>query len=60
MKTKTIVGFFFIGLLLLVILEVVLIWVFNQVVGLPVINIGYLNALLGFLAVAIGGFLVSW
>jgi protein-S-isoprenylcysteine O-methyltransferase Ste14 len=30
------------------------------VVGLPVINIGYLNALLGFLAVAIGGFLVSW
>ena len=55
-----IISFFFIGLLLLVFLEVVLIWVFNQVAGLPVLNIGYLNALLGFLAVAIGGFLVSW
>jgi protein-S-isoprenylcysteine O-methyltransferase Ste14 len=60
MKRKTIIGFFFGGLLLLVILELVLIWGFNQVSGLPVLQFGYLNLLFGLLAVGLGGFLVTW
>lgn len=60
MKRKTIIGFFFGGLLLLVILELVLIWGFNQVAGLPVLHFGYLNLSFGLLAIGLGGFLVAW
>jgi hypothetical protein len=43
MKEKLLIGVFFIGLLLLAILELKLIWLFDKAVGLPLIVFGSIN-----------------
>jgi protein-S-isoprenylcysteine O-methyltransferase Ste14 len=60
MDRKRIVTLFFLGLLLLGVLEIVLAWVLHQVPGLPVLDAGWLTPLTGLLAVLAGGFLVIW
>jgi protein-S-isoprenylcysteine O-methyltransferase Ste14 len=60
MKQKAVIGLFFLGLLLMAMLEGALIWVFDEVAELPTFDFGGLNTAVGLIAVGVGSFLVIW
>jgi protein-S-isoprenylcysteine O-methyltransferase Ste14 len=60
MKRERIIGAFFVGLLLLVGLEVGLIEVFNQITRAPILKMSWLNSALGLLGMLVGASLVIW
>ena len=60
MNRKKVIGMFFLGLLLMLALELSLVWLLRQVIGLPAFEWGWLNPILGLLAVAVGAWLVIW
>lgn len=60
MKRKRIVGAFFVGLLLMVGLEVALIKVFGQIVGALILEMSWLNSALGILGILVGASLMLW
>lgn len=60
MKRERIIGAFFVGLLLMVLLELSLVKAFSQVAGLPTIDLGWGNSTLGVLGLLIGASLVIW
>lgn len=60
MKNKVVIGLFLAGLLLMVILERALIWVFDELIRLPTFVYGQFNLALGLLLISIGIFLIIW
>lgn len=60
MNRKKVIGIFFLGLLLMLVLELLLIWLLDYVAGLPALEWGWLNSFLGLLALVVGGWLVIW
>lgn len=60
MKPKFVVVLFFLGLLCMAELELALIWLLHQVVGLPSFDFGWLNVSLGWLVIMAGAALVIW
>jgi protein-S-isoprenylcysteine O-methyltransferase Ste14 len=59
-KQKAVIGLFFMGLLLMAMLEAGLIWVLDDAVGLPTFDFGGLNAAVGLMSTGLGSFLVIW
>ena len=60
MKNKVVIGLFLAGLLLMVILERALIWVFDELICLPTFVYGQFNLALGLLLISFGIFLIIW
>lgn len=60
MTRERIIGAFFMGLLLILGLELGLIYVFGQIAGTPTLDLGWGNSTAGMLGVLIGAYLVFW
>lgn len=60
MTRKTVIGIFFVGLVMMLALEIFLIWIIDRSGGLPVLDLGWLNYLVGFLAIILGASMVVW
>jgi protein-S-isoprenylcysteine O-methyltransferase Ste14 len=60
MKAKVIIGFFFAGLLLGALFELMLIWLFAKVFGLPLFVYGLINEVLGLFFISFGNLLILW
>ena len=60
MKRKLIIGGFLIGLLLVAIFELVLIWLFEKVAGIPLVVFGLINTFIGLFAICLGSLLILW
>lgn len=60
MRRERIIGAFFIGLLLMVSLELGLVYAFGQNPGAPTLDLGWGNSALGVLGIVIGAYLVLW
>lgn len=60
MTREQIIGAFFMGLLVMLGLELVLVYAFGQNAGAPTIDLGWGNSALGLLGIAIGAYLVLW
>lgn len=60
MKRKIVISIFFVGLIMMLALEIFLIWILERAGGLPVLDLGWINYLVGLLATIVGAFLVIW
>lgn len=60
MDRKKVIAIFFLGLLVMLALEIFLIWIFRQVDTLPPFDLGWLNHLVGLPAAILGAFLIIW
>jgi protein-S-isoprenylcysteine O-methyltransferase Ste14 len=57
---RKVISIFFLGLVVMLSMEIFLIWIFSQVEALPYFDLGWVNSLVGLPAVILGALLIIW